>query len=157
MRGEKCLLLTAYCLLITDYCLLLTAYCLLLTDMSSSRDQFNKQAALYAASPVHRFGPSLTVLVEMAAADPADLVLDIATGTGNTARTLAPLVRRVIGLDVAQAMLDQARSRAEAESVENVEFVSGSAEEVPFPDIEFSCFLGGSGASPYQSPLTSHL
>jgi SAM-dependent methyltransferase len=109
--------------------------------MSSSSDQFNKQAALYATSPVHRFGPSLPVLVEMAGPEPDDLVLDIATGTGNTALTLAPLVRRVIGVDVAAAMLEQIRVRAEEENIQNVEFVSGSAEELPFSDAEFSLVL----------------
>jgi ubiquinone/menaquinone biosynthesis C-methylase UbiE len=106
--------------------------------MSSSSEQFNKQAALYATSPVHRLGPSLAVLVEMAAPEPADVVLDVATGTGNTALTLAPQVSKVVGLDVASAMLDQARTRAEAENVRNVEFVSGSAEELPFPEEQFS-------------------
>jgi SAM-dependent methyltransferase len=106
--------------------------------MSSSRDQFNKQAALYATSPVHRSGPSLPVLVEVAAPKPVDLVLDVATGTGNTALALAPLVLRVVGLDVASGMLDQARARAQAENVENVEFVTGSAENLPFPDATFS-------------------
>jgi ubiquinone/menaquinone biosynthesis C-methylase UbiE len=106
--------------------------------MSSSSEQFNKQAALYATSPVHRLGPSLAVLVEMAAPEPADVVLDVATGTGNTALTLAPQVLKVVGLDVASAMLDQARTRAEAENARNVEFVSGSAEELPFPEEQFS-------------------
>ena len=104
----------------------------------SSRDQFNRQAALYATSPVHRFGPSLPVLIEMAAPKPVDLVLDVATGTGNTALALAPLVLRVVGLDVASAMLDQARARAQTEKIQNAEFVSGSAEEIPFPDGAFS-------------------
>jgi len=107
-------------------------------ETNSSRDQFNKQAALYATSPVHRYGPSLPVLVEMSAPKPVDLVLDVATGTGNTALALAPLVLRVTGLDVASAMLDQARGRAQAEKIQNAEFVSGSAEEIPFPDAEFS-------------------
>jgi ubiquinone/menaquinone biosynthesis C-methylase UbiE len=106
--------------------------------MSSSRDQFNKQARLYATSPVHRFGPSLAVLVELAAPDPSDVVLDVATGTGNTALTLAPQVLRVIGLDVASAMLEQARARAQEDKIANAEFVSGSAEELPFSDAEFS-------------------
>jgi ubiquinone/menaquinone biosynthesis C-methylase UbiE len=106
--------------------------------MSSSSEQFNKQAALYATSPVHRLGPSLAVLVEVAAPEWADVVLDVATGTGNTALTLAPQVSKVVGVDVASAMLDQARTRAEAENVRNVEFVSGSAEELPFPEEQFS-------------------
>jgi SAM-dependent methyltransferase len=107
-------------------------------ETRSSQDQFNKQAALYATSPVHRFGPSLPVLVEMAAPEPSDVVLDVATGTGNTALTLAPQVQKVIGLDLASAMLEQARARAHAESIRNIEFLSGSAEELPFPDNEFS-------------------
>src|SRR5260221_14482325 len=107
-------------------------------ETKSSRDQFNKQAALYATSPVHRVGPSLPVLVEMAAPDRSDLVLDVATGTGNTALTLAPQVRKVVGLDLASAMLEQARARAQAESIRNIEFLSGSAEELLFPDNEFS-------------------
>lgn len=106
--------------------------------MSSSREQFNKQAALYATSPVHRYGPSLPVLVEMAAPKPSDLVLDVATGTGNTALALAPQVGKAIGLDLASGMLGQARARAAAEEIRNVEFLPGSAEELPFPDDEFS-------------------
>jgi SAM-dependent methyltransferase len=107
-------------------------------ETNSSRDQFNKQAALYATSPVHRFGPSLPALINLAVPAPADVVLDVATGTGNTALALAPQVFRVIGLDVASGMLDQARARAQAEKIDNAEFVSGSAEEIPFPDGEFS-------------------
>jgi SAM-dependent methyltransferase len=107
-------------------------------ETNASRDQFNKQAALYATSPVHRSGPSLPVLVEVAAPKPIDLALDVATGTGNTALALAPLVLRVIGLDVASGMLDQARARAQAENIQNVEFITGSAEALPFPDAEFS-------------------
>src|SRR6201985_2668147 len=74
----------------------------------------------------------------MAGPKPVDLVLDVATGTGNTALALAPFVLRVIGLDVASGMLDQARARVQAENVENVEFITGSAEDLPFPDAEFS-------------------
>ncbi len=107
-------------------------------ETTSSRDQFNKQAALYATSAVHRYGPSLPVLVEMAGPEPVDLVLDVATGTGNTALILAPQVSKVIGLDVASGMLDQARARAEAENVRNVEFLPGSAEQLPFANDEFS-------------------
>lgn len=107
-------------------------------ETTSSRDQFNKQAALYATSAVHRYGPSLPVLIELAGPEPGDLVLDVATGTGNTALSLAPHVSKVIGIDVASAMLDQARARAEAENLRNVEFLPGSAEELPLANDEFS-------------------
>ena len=120
--------------------------------MSSSSEQFNKQAALYATSPVHRLGPSLAVLVEMAAPESADVVLDVATGTGNTALTLAPQVLKVVGVDVASAMLDQARIRAEAENVRNVEFASGSAEELPFPEEQFSLVVSRHAPHHFHHP-----
>jgi SAM-dependent methyltransferase len=120
--------------------------------MSSSSEQFNKQAALYATSPVHRLGPSLAVLVEMAAPESADVVLDVATGTGNTALTLAPRVLKVVGVDVASAMLDQARIRAEAENVRNVEFASGSAEELPFPEEQFSLVVSRHAPHHFHHP-----
>ena len=55
----------------------------------SSRQQFDRQAPLYASSAVHRHGASLPVLVEYAAVRPRERALDVATGTGNTAFALA--------------------------------------------------------------------
>jgi len=104
---------------------------------TDSKIQFDKQAALYAASPVHRFGPSLPVLVEYADPKPEDVALDVATGTGNAAFAIAGAVHSVIGLDVSDGMIAQAQSRAEHEEVRNVEFRLGSAEEMPFPDAWF--------------------
>lgn len=106
--------------------------------MVDSKDQFDRQAAMYAASPVHRFGPSLPVLVEFADPKPDDVALDVATGTGNAAFALAGAVRSVVGLDVSEGMIAQAESRAEKDEVRNIEFRIGSAEAMPFPDANFS-------------------
>ena len=103
-----------------------------------SDQQFNTNASKYAASHVHRFGPSLPVLIELAAPTSGDRVLDVATGTGNTALALAPLVDRVVGLDMAVKMLEEARKRALEEGTANTEFLEGSAEALPFPDAGFS-------------------
>jgi ubiquinone/menaquinone biosynthesis C-methylase UbiE len=107
-------------------------------ETTSSREQFNKQAALYATSTVHRSGPSLLALVEMAEPKAIDVALDVATGTGNTAFALAPYVGRIIGLDISLGMLGQARNRAREEKLTNIEFKEGSAEEFPFADRSFS-------------------
>ncbi|KQR04583.1 class I SAM-dependent methyltransferase [Deinococcus sp. Leaf326] len=106
--------------------------------MTDSARQFDAQADRYAASEVHRAGASLPVLLEFAASHPDDLALDVATGTGNTALALAPLVREVTGLDLAQKMLVHARERAAAESRANASFVVGSAEALPFADGSFT-------------------
>lgn len=108
---------------------------------TESKDQFDKQAALYAVSPIHRKGPSLPYLVDYAAAKSADRVLDVATGTGNAAFALAPFAGEVIGIDVAEQMLEQSRKRASEEGIHNVQFQVGDAENIPFDDGSFSLVI----------------
>jgi ubiquinone/menaquinone biosynthesis C-methylase UbiE len=103
----------------------------------SSDQQFNANAEKYASSQVHKFGPSLPVLLEMAQPVLTDRVLDVATGTGNTALTVAPFVSNVIGLDMATKMLEQAKKRALEEGFANADFLEGSAEALPFDDSSF--------------------
>ena len=103
----------------------------------SSREQFDAHAEKYASSTVHRFGASLPVLLELAGPQPYEQALDVATGTGNTAFTVAGRAGQVIGLDVSPAMLAQARARAEEEGVLNVTFLEGAAEQLPFADATF--------------------
>ncbi len=105
---------------------------------TDSKTQFDRQAALYAVSPVHRQGPSLPVLVDFAQPTEVDIVLDVATGTGNAAFALAGAVKSVVGLDLSDGMIAQATQRAEYERIENVTFKIGSAEAIPFPDSSFT-------------------
>jgi ubiquinone/menaquinone biosynthesis C-methylase UbiE len=63
--------------------------------------------------------------------------LDIATGTGEFARALAPRVTSVIGLDATDAMLQQGRSFIAQAGIENVSFQKGVVQELPFPDETF--------------------
>jgi SAM-dependent methyltransferase len=65
-------------------------------------------------------------------------VLDVATGTGHTALALAPLVEKVVGLDLTPRMLEEANRLAVEAQLTNATFVEGSAEALPFPDETFS-------------------
>jgi SAM-dependent methyltransferase len=58
-------------------------------------------------------------------------VLDVATGTGNTALVAARLGARVTGLDIVPALLAVARERAAAEGLE-IDFVEDDAAALPF-------------------------
>ncbi|MFK7601239.1 class I SAM-dependent methyltransferase [Deinococcus sp. SM5_A1] len=109
-----------------------------MTDEPSSRAQFNAHASKYAASEVHRHGPSLPVLLAYAAPTAQDHALDVATGTGNTAHALSPQVGEVVGLDLAEGMLAHARQRAQDDGQTNASFMVGSAEDIPFPDASFT-------------------
>ena len=103
----------------------------------SSDAQFNSLASNYASSIVHRAGASLPVMLELADPQPSDLVVDVATGTGNTALTFAPFVAHVTGIDLADQMLEAARARALEEGVTNAAFLEGSAESLPFAAASF--------------------
>jgi ubiquinone/menaquinone biosynthesis C-methylase UbiE len=107
-------------------------------QISSSRTHFDPLAGRYAQSEVHRAGASLPVLLAFAEPEGADLVLDIATGPGNTAFALADSVESVIGVDIAPRMLEQGRLRAKTEGKTNVTFQEASAEALPFQSNTFT-------------------
>ena len=56
----------------------------------------------------------------------SDIVVDIGTGPGVLCLLLAPFVKKAIGVDVSERMLEEARRRALKDNVENVEFRLGS-------------------------------
>jgi SAM-dependent methyltransferase len=59
-------------------------------------------------------------------------VLDVGTGTGRLALTLAPRARRVLGIDRDAAALVDARRRARRAGRDNVVFVVADAEEADY-------------------------
>lgn len=59
-------------------------------------------------------------------------VLDIGTGTGRLALLLAPRARRVIGIDQDASAIEEARARAAAAGVQNVEFHLADAEALEY-------------------------
>lgn len=67
-----------------------------------------------------------------------DVVLDVASGTGLVSRALAGRVTAVTAVDSTPAMIAEGRERAALEGHRNLEFVSGSAEHLPFADASFS-------------------
>lgn len=98
-----------------------------------ARDQFNRQAAHYDQQWAAWNQASLDWMIRHAGAEPHHRLLDVATGTGYTALGFAPLVRAVVGVDVSEGMLAQARSR----QIPNATFAAGSAEALPFPAADF--------------------
>jgi len=81
----------------------------------------------------------------------AQPVLDLATGTGWTARRLAALGAKVTALDFAPDMLSAARELAAAEG-RQVAFIEGDAEDLPFPDGAFDTVISTFGVIFAQRP-----
>lgn len=68
---------------------------------------------------------------------PGAEALDIATGTGEFARALAPRVARVTGLDATDAMMEQGRKFVAQAGIPNIDFQKGTVQELPFEDESF--------------------
>ncbi|MFC6723434.1 class I SAM-dependent methyltransferase [Halobium palmae] len=66
-----------------------------------------------------------SLVVDHAAPRPDDVVLDLGTGTGLIALALAEDAGHVVGRDISEGMIEQARSKAADGGLENVEFGYG--------------------------------
>lgn len=102
------------------------------------QQQFGKNAHHYVTSEIHAKGKDLGVMISISDATKQDIVLDIATGGGHVANGFAPLVHRVVALDLTENMLKKAEDFIKGNGNANVEFVQGDAEHLPFEDCSFS-------------------
>jgi ubiquinone/menaquinone biosynthesis C-methylase UbiE len=105
------------------------------------RRQFAPVAGNYATSHFHAGHQHLEELVELARPRPDDIVLDVATGTGNAALALAPHVAWVIGLDLTPEMLERAAAEADSCAIRNVTWVVGDAGALPFLAGSFDLYV----------------
>jgi SAM-dependent methyltransferase len=76
---------------------------------------------------------------------PGVKVLDVACGSGNLAIPAARAGAEVTGVDIAPNLLEQARRRAEAESL-TAKFDEGDAEKLPYADASFDVVMSMFGA-----------
>lgn len=114
------------------------------TDPSASeaiyqkvQSQFGPVAAAYTTSAGHSDPNQLAVVVRLAAPQPTDRALDIATGAGHTALALAPHVQEVIAYDLTPAMLEETQRNAHSKGITNLRTQQGSAEQLPYADDRF--------------------
>lgn len=101
------------------------------------RRQFGAAADDYATSEVHAQGESLGLLVELLAPQASWKALDVATGAGHTALTLAPRVAEVIALDLTEPMLRKTAALAAERGLGNLSIRAGDAEALPFAEASF--------------------
>ena len=75
---------------------------------------------------------------------PGERVLDLGCGAGTDSLIAAQMVGSegsVAGIDMTAEMLEKARAAAVELGVENVEFVEGEVERLPFADLSFDVVI----------------
>lgn len=92
-------------------------------------------------------GPHSEEMIRHIKPSGSDLVLDIASGTGEPGITIASMLTdgKVTVTDLSDGMLQVAREKAEASGIKNLETMIADACELPFADNTFdvvSCRLG---------------
>ena len=96
------------------------------------RDQFSRQAELFARSPELHGDEQLKPLIDAARPQRHETMIDLACGPGTVIAAFAPRVRRATGVDATEPMLDEARRLAHERHLDNVEWRSASVYALPF-------------------------
>lgn len=115
------------------------------------RQQFAGVATTYATSSVHAGGPDLEALVDAVPLE-SERILDVGCGTGHTTLAVASRARSVIGVDLTEQMLAQARRLAKERGIENVTFARGDAEQLDYPDNAFDVIVSRYSAHHFPRP-----
>jgi ubiquinone/menaquinone biosynthesis C-methylase UbiE len=104
-------------------------------------DQFSQQAEGYsrltASVPSDR-SAALRALIRPCL---NDVALEICCGPGALALEFAPDVKHATGLDLTPAMLEQAKLKQLQKGIDNVDWIVGDANSIPFEDAHFSIVL----------------
>ncbi|KAI5107469.1 hypothetical protein C0J45_3107 [Silurus meridionalis] len=77
---------------------------------------------------------------------PHEHAVDLGCGTGQNTRLLAPHFQKVVGIDVSECQLEQARA---VPGFANVTYRSGPAEDLPFPDGSVDLLTAARLLAPY--------
>ena len=102
------------------------------------------------------FAPVTDALIDAAGIEQGQTILDVATGPGEPALTIARVVGRkgkVYGVDMVAGMVEAAGRHAEQQGIENAKFEVGTADKLPFPDETFDAVVCRFGIMFFPSPV----
>jgi ubiquinone/menaquinone biosynthesis C-methylase UbiE len=100
-------------------------------------DQFTRQAIPFTRLHERDDAAFIQMLIDSADICAESEVLDVACGPGLVACQVAKAARHVTGLDLTPAMIEQARKRQQESGLDNLSWVVGDAQPLPFDDCQF--------------------
>lgn len=93
--------------------------------------------------------------IELLKGDRPEMLLDVATGTGDMVKAalrLAP--SKITGIDLSEGMLQVARKKKFPPSKNTlIEFVKGDSEDLPFPDQSYDAVTVAFGVRNFENPI----
>src|ERR1700757_4073252 len=104
------------------------------------------------------FAPIAQALVEDGQIGIGNAVLDIATGPGEPALSVAAVVGRegkISGIDPVPEMVEAARRATDYHGLTNVQFEVASADQLPFPADTFDAVISRFGVMFFPSPVNA--
>lgn len=119
-----------------------------------TRTTWNESAEAYTGL-MARLAPLRAVLVERLAARPGDSILDLGTGPGEPALTIAGRVAptgRVVGVDLSEAMIAIAQRSARERAVLNAEFRVMDSSRLDLEDGMFDGVVSSLGFQIFTDP-----
>jgi ubiquinone/menaquinone biosynthesis C-methylase UbiE len=102
------------------------------------RNQFNLQAANFDSWNTPKNLEYLKGCALFFGLMPEDSLLDVACGTGDFTVFAASSVKKAIGIDISERMIDLSWEKAVKSGLKNCTFKLGDVELLPFPDYSFS-------------------
>ncbi len=117
---------------------------------------WDRAATAYEQCWRDQLEPAHDLMLDMAALQPGEAVLDVACGTGLVSLRMAATVGaagKVVGTDISGQMVEAARRIAAERGLANLRFERADAEALPFADADFDAAVCGLGLMYVPGPV----